>query len=782
MLVRIVAIGLTHALWKNLFHHLRTLLPGEHFSAGFFSSPEEIGYLEAEYFPYQWAREPPDLILADAGGAPELEQRLAFLRRVQELGPAPAPVLGLTLRTFPHGLRQLVQGRLPVTLHLDNEAQFSLSDPGLLIDSFPEDFPRLRVNEHMTALRLPHKKGRAKEVRPNGLPMGTLLGFSQIESIVHAGEALPPRQWLKGVTRQARVRLPADLPTSLYRERGGLYLFPGVPLNRVRSVTVGGVTFGMLIDLGSLNPTSPGFAALAGSVEEAGRHRAEALRALDVRLREAEDRTDLPICCIGGTAPVNRLMTALLTARGYRRVTAGSIEALPTFEEPTLLFRLTGDGPQPPPQAEEPLMLAIEGDLAPDLALLDELLPWRELEPAPEVERIGRAAFTEARRKLAARTGKAREGQGFTERRNLLLSQEIAVRQRALEILERCLAPPVRLWEGEAPERATELLVLSFDAEEAQAVFRAAPGIPKRRWFDLAPLADADSAQNVDLANLQSYAVKGAVVVTPAARKRMEAIRTELRGGLEASRQSEEDTRAAAQQYGDSLERQEDTARELAQRWMREVQEGWLDAHESRLLTALAALRPRNEHGWFNRGQVNRIALLCGDGENRKSLQQACGAVYPHFNPELSAIVPYGFEPLDRLSAEERESVTAAAKAESLPRAEIEARLAQALERENARLLEAYLEIAAAAVTELPRVDLLLIDQRPEVAVRLLEHLRESAPALAQVPAVLMLPDSWSPPEGGSLPWPRTRVVITRRMGALDAETAAKQLRALYAL
>ena len=53
MLVKIVALGLDPALWKNVLHHLRSMLPREPFSAAIFSSADEIAYLEQEYFPAQ---------------------------------------------------------------------------------------------------------------------------------------------------------------------------------------------------------------------------------------------------------------------------------------------------------------------------------------------------------------------------------------------------------------------------------------------------------------------------------------------------------------------------------------------------------------------------------------------------------------------------------------------------------------------------------------------------------------------------------------------------------
>ena len=93
-----------------------------------------------------------------------------------------------------------------------------------------------------------------------------------------------------------------------------------------------------------------------------------------------------------------------------------------------------------------------------------------------------------------------------------------------------------------------------------------------------------------------------------------------------------------------------------------------------------------------------------------------------------------------------------------------------------------YLQVIGTQVAELPRADLLLIENQPEVAERLLHHLRGLTPALSNAPAVLAMPDTWNPTGDGHLAWPRTRTIVMRRMGALTTSVCVKRLRALYAM
>jgi len=80
------------------------------------------------------------------------------------------------------------------------------------------------------------------------------------------------------------------------------------------------------------------------------------------------------------------------------------------------------------------------------------------------------------------------------------------------------------------------------------------------------------------------------------------------------------------------------------------------------------------------------------------------------------------------------------------------------------------------------RTDLVLIEHRPEIASRILEHVRRAAPRLENVPAVLILSELWAPPADKPLPWPRTRVALLPRMGTLSAKDCAEHLSALYSM
>jgi hypothetical protein len=190
-------------------------------------------------------------------------------------------------------------------------------------------------------------------------------------------------------------------------------------------------------------------------------------------------------------------------------------------------------------------------------------------------------------------------------------------------------------------------------------------------------------------------------------------------------------------------------------------------------------LRRRHERRWFSRALVNRVAVVPSGAENRPALLGACRELYPGLNAEHSRVVPYDYQPLDELPGEERKAVREALGTAAPPAQVLAERTAAALAERNRQLFAAYLDLVTQELEPL-RADLLLIEQRREIAFAILAHLRHSLPALAETPAIVILPEDWAPGRNAALPWTRTRVVCLRRLGALTQEDCTRHLRALY--
>lgn len=786
MLVKIIAMGLSPAIWKNVFHHLRSHLPRHPFAAGIFAAPEEIAYLTGEFFPGQWSRECPDVLFCEAPGGTEWRQRLAFLESLQAGEGGEPPLLALTLRTMEHGLRQLVQGPVPVELELDNSTAWRVRDPALVIRAFPPDFPRLRVDEHITALLLRRRDKATAEVRPEVLKPGTLVGFAELEGVRVGEDTLAPEDWLKRTLRTTREKLPDGGCPGLIREGRGLFLFPGVPLNRVSAVRLGAVRFGHLLDLGQLTPESVHYRALLTDLRRVGEAQREAWEAHTDRIRLAETKTDLPIVCAGGAPLVREALCGLLREEGFRRCTTLEMPAEGTFREPTLLLQL---GPwrreDEGAQVEEPQRVPLENELAERLAPLDGLLAWRELAHKPLAsppDRLTPQRYRAEREQVLLREQKAGAGLELAGKRELLLRQERQVLRNARSRLDALLEgeEALEVWMGRARLEVRQALVFSYDREEAGAVLQALGGIAKKRWFDLGECDTPEALAALDLTPLDHYREGGVALITAAGRDRLRTLQAAVREALEANDRALEEAERAQRFYAEESERIRVAKETLARRWVHDALADWLGDYGPRLLERLEVLRARHERRWFSRALVNRVAIVPSSGANRPALMAACRRLYPGLNEEHSRVVHYDYEALDALPPEAQEALARESRELGEPPETLRQRRAEALVRENAQRFAQYLEVVTAELADV-KADLLIIEHGREVAFPLLEHLRRSLESYADVPAVLVLPELWSPDEREPMPWPWTRAILMRRMGALTVEETTDQLRALYA-
>jgi hypothetical protein len=815
MLVKLIALGLSPPVWKNVFHHIRTQLPQAPFAAAIFSTADEMAYLQHEYYPAQWRRERPDFLFCEAPTGREWHDRLRFLatlRTPRQAGEAPAaegaasgtaasasqasvatsapPVeLVLVVSTLDHSLRQLIQGPYPIRLVLDNGSRFRVSDPAMVVDAFPSGFPRLAVHDHLTRIRLRQKRGKVDEIAPLRLAQGVVLGLDEIEAVEQLGERMEPAEWLKRVAKAEKLKLPKGLPLGLLRESKGLYLFPGVPVGRVRGVCVGDVEYAHLLDMGQLTLQSPHFAALLNGVRQSSRWHGQRDAEVARALAEAAGKRDLPIVCGGGVPVLNELFAERLAAEGFARLATLEGFRDDLFREPTLVIRLShfadeGIGVQ----VEPPTIFPIEDDLAVPLTALHGLPPLTEVPYIPgegaqpqAQARLTDAQLAESRGQVLARGNRARAGRDLAEKRVLLLQQEHGVLETARGELTALLEAKdsLLIWSGSLPAGVKQVLVFSHDQEEAGAVLQALTGVSKKRWFDLSPVTSAESIRALAHAPVEEYRRDGVLIVTASSRERLNDLRERIEQDHGQVAKQLDEAQAALTFYQGELDKAVAAQHALARQWLRGVFDGWLAQHRPRLAEQIEHLRLRHERQWLARAMIHRVLTISSNGENRPALVDACRQLYPGYNDEHSVVVPYDFEPLDALPREQADAVLQKAREEGLDDTHGRERLDAALGDQNNALFNSYLDVLGKEV-EPVLADLVLIEHRAPVAGAILEFLRARVPELKDVPAVLILPEDWLPPENQALPWPNTRVVILRRMGGLTAREVERALATVH--
>jgi len=784
MLVKLIALGLSPPVWKNVFHHIRIQLSEAPFAAAIFSTAEEIAYLQRDYFPVVWQRENPDFVFSEAPAGREWNQRLRFLAAVQRQPPELRPRLVLALPALDHSLRQLIQGPYPIRVILDNGSRFRISDPAMVVDAFPAGFPRLAVHDHLTRIKLRQRRGKVDEIPPLRLAQGVVLSLEELSAVEQLGERMEPQEWLRRVAKAEKFKLPRGMPLGLLREAKGLYLFPGVPVNRVRGVCVGEVEYTHLLDMGQLTLQSAPFGATLASIQEAAQRQARRHEQFARRLFEAGAKRDLPVVCGGKIPLLNELFAERLAAEGFCRVSTLHEIREDLFREPTLLIRLTPfESASFGAQVEPPLVFALEEEMAaalPPLAGLPapETVPFVAAEPA---EPLAEPELAERKGLLLVRATRAGAGRDMADKRLLLLRQEHAVLDAAVSQLAALLEAKDSLlvWNGTLPAQASQVLVFSHDQEEAGAVLHALPGVPKKRWFDLSSFTSAESIQALARAPLEEYRRNGMLIITASSRERLNALRERLdRERAQAGRQVEEGEAALAYFQGE-LEKAIAAQHALTRRWLRTALTDPLERERARLMDQLDHVGRRHERQWLARAMIHRVLVIGSSAENRPALLEACRQLYPAFNEEHSVVVPYDFEMLDVLPRDLADALTRQAKERGLDEAGVRERLDSALADRNDALCESYLNLLGNELKPM-LADLILIEQRMPVAGTILAFLRERISGLKHAPAVLILPEYWAPPPLEPMPWPNTRVAVLRRVGALTARECEQILLAIH--
>lgn len=785
-------MGLSPPIWKNVFHHLRVALPKHPFSAGIFSAPEEVEFLIRDFPPERLRREGVDFIMCDFPSGAEWKHRLAFLRRLLAKDTLPQAELVLTLSTLEHGIKQLIQSQSPVSLLVDRQLGFMVSDPEFVIRKFPANFPRVRVDKHISTLRLKAKGNAQHEVRPGDLPQGTLVGFSEIDAVVAEEEALAPADWLREVLREEQVKLPRGGCPGLIREPKGLFLCPGIPLERITGVNIDGAVFSHLVDLGHLTENSKPFDALRNAIRKTGNRHKKRWREGARQIRIAESKTDMPLVCGGGLPLVRETLAALLAGRGFQRCMALETPAEGMFREPVLVLQVGpwGEG-EMGVQVEDPIVVSLEEELERLMLPIDALMDWRGLShqpvAAPEIPLTAKT-FSEQKDALESRGNKAAAGIVQAENRTLLLRQERGILESALDKIAELLEAreAVQVWSGTLPSSVTQVVVFSHDPEEAGAVLQALPGIARKRWFDLSSYTEPDTLQALSLEPLRDYLDGGVMVITSASRERLKRLRGQLSEDIKEADRGLEECEKARHFYHEEQAKIAGAKEQLARHWVNDAIDGWLEGNMDALLEQVEVLRQRHERRWFSRAMVNRVVMIPSSEENRQSLMKACLVIYPGFNADHSAIAlpPPPSQPEAQAEAKSKTGKTGeASNPLALQGRELAGNESPPPQEDSHETggdsLESWLQNIAAFLKD-TKADLILIEQERELAFPILERLRSELESLAETPAIMILPDYWSPGENQPLNWPRTRVICLPRLGALTSEDCASQLERIY--
>ena len=781
MLVKIIAMGLEPKIWETFFATMRNGVSESSFSAMAFTSRQEMTFLATEFFPTLWNREKPDFLLCGTKDNGQSLIHTDFLHALPSQGSDKAEKV-LVLDSLEKGIRNLLTNFGQLEVRLENGSAFTFSDSACLVRSFPADFPKVPVHDLAGIVRL--KKTKGQEIRLLDLPFGTLLGFDEIEVLLHGADLRRPKDWLKAVAKQHGLkRIPPTV--GLIREKNGVFLFPGVPFHRIQGLRVDGIEFSHVVETKRLTADADQFVSFLGAVNDVAEVQEAAFHDHNLRLRRAELLTEIPIICGGSNIPLRETMAALLNRRGHQRCFSLNSLEDGLLKEPALLLKLDAWREyKPTVQVHEPLLMDLAKEVVDGLRPLEGLLAGRKLvfqPPPPSLPEISPESFSQRKKRLADRAKKAAKAMKEEGRRHALLKQEVQVQETAYSKLTELLEAEeaVQVWDGTLPDNIHQALLFSHDKEEAGAVLQALSKVAKKRWFDLSDYTSADRIQSLSLDEVNHYREQGVILITSSSQNRLAALRNEIEEVLPHAKKSLEQCEREKAKQQEQLDSVDQGIIQLAQEWMWHTLDGWLSSHEEQLFHALDSLRDRHERLWLNRSHIHRALVLQSVQENMEPLLDTCVELFPAFNRNLSVVVPYEFDFQDELPEKEIAKIQDQARTEKLSAKALQGRMETALRKRNESLFADFLQVVSGELVGV-RVDLIVIEHHPEIATRILTHLRKTLANLTKTPALLVLSDNWAPPQGKPLPWEHTRAALYRRLGPISAQDCAEHLRPLF--
>ena len=517
--MQVIGYGISPDDWTGLMQSLRTALPALKMQGRCLEqgpqTPDAVR--EAGVLLMQ---EAPTLLAFRISAFPTADEAIFFVRQMQfRAGSALTTLLFVAPET--NEVADLL--KLAPEVQLSNGLCCILTDPSLLLSHHIRRFPRVRVDGEVRRLVLRRTGVISGTLTLEELPLNQPLPLTAVESVETASGATATELWLKQfLDQQSHPIRPAQI-RGLLREEQGCFLFPGVPLNAVTTLSVDDVTIGHLLRRDGFQPSAYPFQRLVATLQEA------------VDSQKTEPILTPPnfedsVRCLSTLPILNELTESVLLRHGYRDV--ASLAELPSgrheLESGLLWIQLT-----PFPNAVvRGVTLDWTEDLQEVVGLLDrhaETLKQHapRLTGGPPLSRI---ELDQQLATLETKEKQLRRDHQLSRNRELIYTQEAQVLQKALRQSRKLetLLEHVLDWNqvSENPEvfRSPQALLLCEDEDEASEMMRRLIQVDRKRWLNPEDFPDPESLAQLSEVGLPALESECQVFATPEARTHWEIL------------------------------------------------------------------------------------------------------------------------------------------------------------------------------------------------------------------------------------------------------------------
>ncbi len=794
MLVKIIALGLEAQVWKDLFARLQEDKVST--AVATYCEPLEMAGLLNRLEGYH--QEACDILLCGVMAESNPRDSLKMMADIHRL-LKPAPSLVLALPT--PQLQKLVASRLSLRVELPKRSPLPIFSPALLVEKSQLQFPLLEINSSIKRLIFRNGDVFTRHTQPHQLPDNTLIGLDMLENIHDAHDnPCSPSRWLKTVLKEIGVQLNYK-PLGILKNSQGLFLSPGVSTLDIGRIWLNNMLFESWLDL---DPQSKqgGFKQLLELLARTAQENSDRWRTAYQAFRQAEQKTDVPIWLQGGTPLLRDGLRYLLLQAGYKSVQSRT-SAVP-FNEPALLLHLDEKDPLEEIHLVPPNIVHWGKELSRLLTPLSVIPNWQTLEfrPSPAANPDQLAPEEDNLQIFQGRHRKLLDALKMNRKRLLMLQQTKELTSAALS--QPLLNDNFTNWQNRAENHdgtnestnqepdernssagstngsadstngsgsadgseetvnserqlVPKALLFTDDDEEAADWMLSCTHIPQKRWLNLQSVQDAETLlrfpmpaptppaphSNVADANVTDANVAdsntdaNAPLIFISVRTKARLLK--LKQHLIEEQQQAQDALVSIRErddfYRTECQKQAYQAHQTASDWLLVALERWLQ--QSSLPVVLEQTCKDRERVWFSASYIHNIGLIASSHENRQSILNACKKLLLSLKEQRSAIPQFIYHPEDY----------------SLP----------SNEHPNLPVFNEYIQMLRSHLSA-KNLHLLLIEYPYEIACSILEAL---APEIKDIPAIVLMPDTCSPPP---ILRPKTRFRWVPRLGSISLD------------
>ncbi len=519
----IFGLGLTESHWKVIFQSIQKPLAEQKVKARLLSQ-SEIQPQAIISTCEEISKSPPALFLLTPQGFHAFTDCLFFLSQLQMRIGGKQTQYGLILENLESDLHPFIIYHPQVTLV--NKMRFIVSDPSLLLKQAIQRFPRIRIDPSAMRLEYQGLNNSMENQSLEEIPVNRLIALNRIQAIYTEKGPQSVESWLPDFLRQ-QGKLPIlSQIKGILKEKQGCYLFPGIPVDRIKTMSLGDIQLHFILSYQQLSKRSVAFKRM---IQDLKNHLPSPPPPSCV-----SEPLSITIRCLGKVEIINQFTEFFLSQQKLTSVRF--INHLPpgthTLEDSLVWLRLSRFEDVVLEGTFLDLHEGVQKILQPLAFFMDvqhlKILPHFSKEPISRIEmEAQRDHLLKQEKQLANESQQAHN-------KSLLFSQEEGVLKEATQIAQRLIQYLAQslLWEDVMSRKnvLAEPQVLFFCEEQEQAyeLNQQMAYISKKLWINPNDYQDADQLGHLNIEMIEQYAQNGLIVITSESTKHWEALNNQI--------------------------------------------------------------------------------------------------------------------------------------------------------------------------------------------------------------------------------------------------------------